>query len=69
MMLEPQRPVPNDALALPSMFEQFDETIRAASESAIAAHGAAGRTIPIWRDGKVIYISAEELLHKPQPSL
>jgi hypothetical protein len=69
MMLEPQSPVPNEALALPSMSEQFDETIRAASEAAIVAHGAAGRTIPVWRGGKVICISADELLHKPQPNL
>jgi hypothetical protein len=66
-MPEPQHPIASDA-ALPSMSEQFDETVRAASEAAIAAHGAAGRMIPVWRDGKVICVSAEELLHKHQPS-
>jgi hypothetical protein len=67
-MPEPQNPDSFDALTLPLMSEQFDETIRAASEAAIAAHGAAGRMIPVWRDGKVIYVSAEELLQKHQPS-
>lgn len=67
-MTEPQDPDARDAPALLSMSEEFDETIRAASKAAIAAHGAAGRMIPVWRDGKVIYVSAEELLQKHQPN-
>ncbi len=47
--------------------ERFYRAIRKGSEEAIAAHGAAGRTIAVWKDGKVVRVSAEELLRELEP--
>lgn len=46
--------------------ERFYRVIRKGSQKAIAAHAAAGRTIAIWKDGRVVRVAAEDLLRELQ---
>jgi hypothetical protein len=41
--------------------------LKAAVEEAIKEHAREGRSIYIWRDGKVVEIPAEELLDAQAP--
>lgn len=52
------------AAELPLLSEQFGETIRQGVEEALAEHAVAGRAVAIAKDGEVIWVAAEELLHK-----
>jgi hypothetical protein len=45
----------------------IDKAVRRAAEAAILLHKRAGVPLVIWRDGKVVRISAEELLKPGRP--
>lgn len=47
-----------------SQSECYLDAIRKGADEAIAAHGAAGRKIPVSRDGSVVWVSADELLQE-----
>ncbi len=39
----------------------IDAAIRKAAKNAILAHKREGRPVPIWKDGKTVWVPAEEL--------
>jgi hypothetical protein len=40
---------------------QIDAAIRKAAKNAILAHKREGLPVPIWKDGKTVWVPAEEL--------
>jgi hypothetical protein len=55
---------PANILELP-MGERAEMALKAAVEKVIEAHIRDGRPISIWRDGKVVEVSAQELRDTP----
>jgi hypothetical protein len=55
---------PANILELP-MGERAEMALNAAVEKVIEAHIRDGRPIAIWRDGKVVEVSAQELRDTP----
>jgi hypothetical protein len=55
---------PANVLELP-MGERAEMAIKAAFEKVIESHIRDGRPISIWRDGKVVEVSAQELRDTP----
>ena len=51
---------PTNVLALP-LIERAEMAIKAAVEKAMEEHAREGFPVCIWRDGRVVEISAEEL--------
>ena len=55
---------PANILDLP-LAERAEMALKAAFEKVIEAHIRNGRPISIWRDGKVVEVSAQELRDTP----
>jgi hypothetical protein len=41
---------------------RVDEAVKRAGREAALAHARAGRAVPTWRDGKVVWLSPAEVL-------
>lgn len=60
----------NAAVGTPTFSERWENTagmqeaIRLARLEAIRRHAQAGRELPLWQDGKVVWIPAQEILNQ-----
>ncbi|MDY7000392.1 MAG: hypothetical protein SVS15_01255 [Thermodesulfobacteriota bacterium] len=45
----------------------IDEAIKEAVRQAVLEHKRAGRSLPVWRDNKVVWIPPEEIPVSPSP--
>jgi hypothetical protein len=59
---------PANVLELP-LIERAEMALKAAVEKAIEEHARGGFPIYIWRDGKVVVVSVEELRKRPSGQL
>ncbi|MEI8384143.1 MAG: hypothetical protein WCJ09_28805 [Planctomycetota bacterium] len=50
-------------------FAVIDEAIREAMRDEVLSHAREGRSVPTFRDGRVIWITPEEILNRFSPSL
>jgi hypothetical protein len=48
--------------------ELIEEAFRRAVRDAVVTHAKLGRAVPVARDGKVVWLSPEEILAKFEPS-
>lgn len=48
---------------LPLLSEQFGESIRQGVHKALEEHATAGREVVISRNGEIVWVPAEQLLH------
>lgn len=47
-----------------SDFHAMDEAVRRAMRDAVLTHARAGRSVPTWRDGRVTWITPDEILRQ-----
>ena len=47
--------------------EQITAAIQRAVRDAVITHARMGRAVPEWRDGKVVWVSPEEILASFEP--
>jgi hypothetical protein len=47
--------------------ELIEDAIRRAVRDAVVTHAKLGRAVPVARDGKVVWLSPEEILAKFEP--
>jgi hypothetical protein len=52
---------PKDIAAIMREGTQVDAAIRKAARNALLAHKREGRPVPLWRDGKTVWIPPEEI--------
>ena len=45
-------------------FEAMHEAVRRAMREAVLTHARAGRSVPTWRDGRVTWITPDEILRQ-----
>lgn len=43
----------------------IDKAIKEAVRQAVLEHKRAGRSLPVWRDGKVVWLPPEEVILSP----
>ena len=58
-MTQPSRPTPSQLLTQARLLEA---NMRRAGREAIRQHALAGRSIPVWQDGQVVWLSPEAVL-------
>lgn len=48
--------------------ERIGAALRLAGEEALREHALAGYSVPVWRDGKVVWITPAEILERVGPT-
>jgi hypothetical protein len=61
--MEPK--TPNDIERLFEQGTEIDQALSRAARKAREDHRSAGLPLPVWRDGKTVWMSAEELDDQP----
>ena len=47
-----------------SDFQAIDDAVHRAMREAVLTHARAGRSVPTWRDGRVMWITPDEILRQ-----
>lgn len=59
----------NDPVNSSPDFAAIDEAVREAMRDEVLSHAREGRSVPTFLDGRVIWITPEEILNRFSPSL